>query len=53
MQLHRLGFPPQLEVEQLHENRERHREIGVALRDVEAETFPDQVHPDEEEETQG
>ncbi len=41
VQLHRLRSSPQLEVEQFDEDGERHRKIGVALRDMEAEAFPE------------
>src|SRR5215211_1188930 len=39
-------------VEHFHKQRERHREIGVTLRNVEAETFGDEIHADQKKEAE-
>ena len=53
MQMH--GFPgslPQLHVDDLDEERERHREVDVALRDVQVEAFGDEARSDKEQEAE-
>src|SRR6185436_15669921 len=44
---------PDLEIEKLDENRETHREVGITLRDMKPDAIGDQVHADQQQETQG
>src|SRR5918998_266608 len=47
VQLHRLRDFAQPQVQHFDEDGERHREIGIAFRNVEANTVGDEVRPDQ------
>ena len=48
-----LGFRFRPQVENLDEQRERHREVDIALLDVRADSFGHQHHADQHQEAQG
>src|SRR5690606_19489174 len=52
MQLHRLAATAQPQVQHLDTDGEEHREIDVALRDVQVDAFRDQRHSDQHEKAQ-
>ena len=52
LQVHGIDLAPQPQVDHLDEDREAHREVDVALRDVLVEALGDQRHADQQQERQ-
>src|SRR5688572_27371002 len=50
LQLHRLAAAADADVQHLDDDRERHREVDVALRNVHVDALGDQRHADQHEE---